>query len=67
MNIDRIVFTLAGTLTLASAILGAFVSPWFLLIAAFVGANMLQASITGICPAAIILKRLGVPSGCAFN
>ncbi|HVH53068.1 MAG TPA: DUF2892 domain-containing protein [Actinomycetota bacterium] len=67
MNIDRLVFTLAGTLTLASVILGAFVSPWFLLIAAFVGTNLLQASITGICPAAAILKRLGVPSGCAFN
>jgi hypothetical protein len=66
MNIDRAVFTLAGSLTLLSAALGAFVSPWFLLLAAFVGVNQLQASISGLCPAAAILSRLGIPAGCAF-
>lgn len=67
MNIDRLVFALAGTLTLGGVALGALASGWFLLLPAFVGANMLQASITGVCPAALVLKRLGVPSGCAFN
>lgn len=67
MNIDRIVFALAGTLALTGVTLGVLVSEWFLLLPAFVGANMLQASLTGVCPAAFVLKRLGVPSGCAFN
>lgn len=66
-NIDRAVFALAGTLTLVSAGLGAAVSPWWLLLAAFVGANQLQASFTGFCPAALILSRFGVRSGCAFE
>lgn len=67
MNLDRSIFLLAGTLTLISAGLAAFVSPWWLLLTAFVGLNMLQASITGFCPATFILKRFGVTSGCAFK
>ncbi|HWU33058.1 MAG TPA: DUF2892 domain-containing protein [Marmoricola sp.] len=67
MNLDRSIFLLAGTLTLIGTALGAFLSPWWLLLTAFVGLNMLQASLTGFCPAAFILKRLGVASGCAFR
>ncbi|GAB2453665.1 DUF2892 domain-containing protein [Nocardioides hungaricus] len=67
MNIDRVVLALAGTLTLTSAILAGLISPWWLLLAGFVGANQLQASLTGWCPAAIIARRLGVPRGCACH
>lgn len=67
MNIDRAVLALAGTLTLVSVVLATLLSPWWLLLAAFVGANQLQASITGFCPAAMILGRFGVPTGCAFD
>ncbi len=67
MNIDRAVFALAGTLILTSLVLGWLTSPYWLLLAAFVGANMLQASFTGFCPAAMIFKRLGLKAGCAFS
>lgn len=67
MNLDRAVFALAGTMTLISALLAALVSPWWLLLTAFVGANLLQSAITGVCPAATILRRFGVASGCAFR
>lgn len=67
MNLDRGVLALAGTLTLLGTILAALVSPWWLLLVAFVGANQLQASLTGFCPAALVLGRLGVPAGCAFE
>jgi len=67
MNLDRAILALAGTLTLAGVALAALVSPWWLLLAGFVGLNQLQASITGICPAASILRRLGLPAGCAFD
>lgn len=67
MNVDRAVFLMAGTITLLGLLLALIVSRWFLLLPAFVGANMLQASITGLCPAAMIFKRLGMPTGCAFN
>lgn len=67
MNVDKAVLALAGTMTLLSAVLVATVSPWFLLLTAFVGLNQLQASITGLCPAAAIFRRFGVPAGCAFR
>ena len=67
MNLDRAVLLLAGTMTLLSGLLVALVSPWWLLLTAFVGLNLLQSSITGFCPAAIIFRRLGVSNGCAFR
>jgi hypothetical protein len=66
-NLDRGVLLIAGIATLTSVALAAFVSPWWLLLTTFVGLNMLQASITGFCPAALILKRFGIPGGCAFK
>jgi hypothetical protein len=66
MNIDRLVFALAGSFILISLILSQLHSAYWLWLAAFVGANMLQAAFTGICPLVMILKRLGKPPGCAF-
>ena len=66
-NLDRGVLLIASLVTLTSVVLAAFVSPWWLLLTIFVGLNMLQASITGFCPAALVLKRVGVQSGCAFK
>jgi hypothetical protein len=67
MNLDRVILALAGTLTLLGVVLAVLVSPWWLLLAGFVGANQLQASFTGLCPAATILRRFGVRAGCAFS
>ena len=67
MNIDRAVMAFAGLMTLASVALAHFVSPWWLLLTAFVGLNLLQASFTGFCPAAMLFGRLGFKSGCAFQ
>jgi len=67
MNLDRAVLAFAGVMTLLSVILTHFVSPWFLLFTAFIGLNMLQAAFTGFCPAALVFKKLGISSGCAFR
>ena len=67
MNLDRAGLALAGTITLVSALLAALVSPWWLLLTAFVGLNLLQSSVTGFCPAAAVFRRLGLSSGCAFR
>ena len=67
MSIDRVVMAFAGTVVLAGLILAHFVSPWFLLVPAFVGLNLLQAAFTGFCPLAMILKAIGVKPGCAFT
>jgi len=67
MNVDRAVFAFAGLMILGSLGLGHWVSPWWLLLTAFVGMNMLQASLTGFCPAARIFRALGLPPGSAFQ
>lgn len=66
LTIDLAVLAMAGTLVLVSVLLAILVSTWWLALATFVGANLLQSSITGFCPAALILAKLGVPAGCAF-
>jgi len=67
MNLDRLVFTIAGSFVLLSALMSVFHSPYWLFFTAFVGANLLQASFTGFCPLAIMLKKAGVKSGHAFS
>jgi len=67
MNIDRAVMAFAGLMVLASVALAYFVSPWWLLLTVFVGLNLVQASFTGFCPAAMLFARLGFKSGCAFK
>jgi len=66
MNIDRAIFAFAGVMILLSVTLAYFVNPYWLLLTAFVGLNMLQAAFTGFCPAALILSKLGLPFGAAF-
>ena len=66
MTIDRAVLGFAGSMVLLSVLLVWLVSPWWLLLTVFVGANMIQASITGFCPAAMVFKALGAKPGCAF-
>ena len=66
MNIDRMVLRFAGAMVLISAILAYMVSEWWLLLTLFVGANLFQSSFSGFCPLAIILRKFGMKSGCAF-
>lgn len=67
MNLDRAVLALAGTMILISALLTALVSTWWLLLTGFVGLNLVQSSVTGLCPAAFIFAKLGLSPGCAFE
>ena len=66
MSLDRVILGFAGTMVLASLLLTHFVHPGFVWLTAFVGANLLQSSFTGFCPAAMLFKKLGIRSGCAF-
>ena len=67
MNIDRAIFAFAGIMILISVALAHFVSPWWLLLTVFVGANLLQSAFTGFCPAAMIFRKFGLKSGHAFQ
>ena len=67
MTVDRAVLIFAGVVVLVSLALGFAVSPYWYLLTAFVGLNLIQAAFTGFCPAAIIFKRLGIKPGEAFH
>ncbi len=66
MNVDRAVLVFAGIVVLVSLALAWIVSPYWVLLTAFAGLNMLQAAFTGFCPAAIVFRKLGLKGGCAF-
>lgn len=64
--LERVLFALAGTMTLVSAILAAVVSPWFLLLTGFVAVNQWLFVVLGGCPASLVLERVfHVRKGCA--
>jgi hypothetical protein len=56
--LERALFALAGTVTLLSAVLAAVLSPWFLLLTAFVGLNQWLYVAVGDCPASVVLRRV---------
>ena len=56
--LERVLFALAGTMALLSAALTALVSPWFLLLTAFVGLNQWLYVLVGACPASAVLRRV---------
>lgn len=66
MSIDRVVLAFAGVMISLSLVLSYLFTPYWLILAAFVGLNMLQAAFTGFCPLAFVLKKLGVKPGAAF-
>lgn len=67
MTLDTAVLRFAGIMVLASLALALWMHPGFLWLTAFVGLNLLQASFTGFCPAAMIFKKLGVRPGSSFH
>jgi hypothetical protein len=67
MTIDRAVLVFAGLVVLTGVTLGYFVSPWWILLSAFAGLNMIQSAFTGFCPAAMVFRGLGCRVGEAFR
>ncbi len=64
--LERILFALAGTVTLVSVLLAVTVSPWFLLLTAMVGVNQWAYVALRACPASLVLRRFGVTSQCRW-
>ena len=57
MTVEGTIRAIAGTFVLSSLALGWFVSPYWFLFTAFVGANLLQSSMTKWCLMEDILKK----------
>jgi hypothetical protein len=66
MTVDRAVLAFAGIMVLVSLFLTHFVHPGFVWLTVFVGANLFQSAFTGICPAAMLFRKIGIRSGTAF-
>ena len=67
MSLDRAVMMFAGFMVLVSLAMAHWVHPAWMWLTVFVGLNLMQASITGFCPAAMLFRRLGVRPGTAFR
>lgn len=60
MSVERSVTAFAGFMVLLSLVLTYFVHPYFVWLTVFVGANLLQSAFTGFCPAAMIMRKMGI-------
>ena len=64
-TLERVLFALAGTMTLAGVALGVLVSPWFLLMPVAAGVGQWMFVLAGDCPASLVLRRVTHLRGCA--
>ncbi|AXB01873.1 DUF2892 domain-containing protein [Aeromonas caviae] len=60
MTVDNGVRVVAGGMLLLSLLLTAWVHPDFVWLSVFVGVNLIQSAFTGFCPAAAVLRRMGL-------
>lgn len=67
MNIDRLVFAIAGVFIFSSVLLSIYHNQNWLWVTGFMGVNLFQEAFTGFCPLAKILKAVGVVPGHAFR
>ncbi len=57
--LERMLFLMAGTVTIASVLLALLVSPWLLLLTAFVGLSQWMFVAFGDCPSSLMLRKVG--------
>ena len=62
MSLEKSVEAFAGFMVLLSVALTYFVHPWFVWLTVFVGVNLFQQAFTGFCPAALVMRKLGIRS-----
>ncbi len=65
--LERIVWLVAGTVVLTGTLLGIIIHPYWFALPILAGTNMLIFSLTGFCPMAVILHKLGIKSISELN
>ncbi|WP_416309724.1 rhodanese-like domain-containing protein [Spirulina sp. 06S082] len=58
ISLMRQVQIVAGSLVVTGTILGAFISPWFLILSGFVGSGLVFAGVSNTCAMAMLLAKL---------
>ncbi len=64
MTVERALRAMAGIVILVSVALGHLVHPYWYLLTAFVGLNLLQSAFTNWCPAMTIFRKMGLKDSC---
>lgn len=59
-SVERGVAAFAGFMVVLSVALTYYVHPAFVWLTVFVGVNLFQQAFTGFCPAAAVMRRLGL-------
>jgi hypothetical protein len=67
LSLERTVLLIVGVVVLVSVLLGVYHSPKWLWVTGIMGAHLIQASFTGMCPVVRALKHMGLPSRAAFT
>ena len=67
MSVERAILLIVGVVVLASVLLAVYHSPNWLWLTGLMGAHLIQASVTGMCPVVMTLKRLGLPARAGFS
>ncbi len=60
--LERIIWMLAGVMTLGSVSLGVYFSPYWFILTGIVGINQIILALTGFCPMTVVLNKFGVKS-----
>lgn len=63
--LERVIWLVAGVVTLTGTVMAWLHSPWWLVLTALVGVNLIIFALTGFCIMANILYALGVKPGIA--
>lgn len=66
MTVERAILLIVGVVVLGSALLSAYHSVNWLWVTGIMGAHLVQASFTGICPVVMTLKKIGLPAKAGF-
>ena len=61
--LERVIWLVAGIFILLSLALAYFISPYWLILTALVGINLIIFAFTGFCIMANILVKVGIKSG----
>ena len=60
MSLERTLMAFAGFMVMLTTLLAIFHHPYWAWVTVFVGFNMFQSSFTGFCPAAMMMKKMGI-------
>ncbi len=66
MTVERLLLLFVGIVVLATVLLAVYQNTNWLWVTGILGAHLIQASFTGLCPLIMILRKLGIPQKAGF-